>query len=302
VPRLASTTRSTGLLVILGVYALATAAAAGSLALAPPGLSLGWQLGAASFAGMSATFLCSLALDNSSAFDAYWSVAPMLTIPWLLAQTPAHGPRAWLVALLVEIWGARLTFNWIRQWHGLGHEDFRYVDLKAATGKAYWLVSYLGIHLFPALLVWAGSLALIPAIVPSAPDISPQPLGLLDLLGAVTTAAGTLIEATGDRQLRSFVTSPHEPGAICDRGLWSWSRHPNYLGEIMFWWGLALIALSAAPGEWRLLAGAIAITLLFNVVSIPMMEKRMAARRPGFAEHTRRVSRLLLWPPRGGTG
>ena len=292
-PRLTQAPRSVALLVIVGVYVVAVAAAVAAVAALPPGTSLAWQLGAASLAGTVATFACSVALDNSSAFDPYWSVAPMVTVPWLLALAQAPGPRAWLAALLVEAWGARLTYNWVRQWRGMGHEDFRYVDQRRTAGRAYWVVSFLGIHLFPAVLVWLGSLALLPAM------LSRAPLGPVDALGVAVTLGGTLVEATADRQLSDFVRSPHEPGAICTRGLWAWSRHPNYLGEMLFWWGLALLALGAEPGVWRHLGGALAISALFNLVSIPLMERRMAKRRPLFRAHQRRVSRVLPWPPRG---
>ncbi len=289
-PRLSTLTRRVALLVIAGVYAVALAAAALAVA-ALPAASLEWQLGAASLAGTVAVFACSVLLDNSSAFDPYWSVAPMATVPWLLARAPGVGARALLATAIVMLWGARLTWNWARQWRGMAHEDFRYVDLRAQTGRAYWVVSFLGIHFFPALLVWFGSLSLIPAITLRAP------LGWLDAVGAALALGATWLEALADSQLRAFRTSPHEPDAICDRGLWAWSRHPNYLGELLFWWGLWLLAFSADRGAlWRV-GGAVAITLLFNVVSIPLMEKRMEARRPAFAAHRRRVSRLLPWPP-----
>ncbi len=217
----------------------------------------------------------------------------MATVAWLVARTHHGDARAWLVALVVWAWGARLTWNWIRQWRGPEHEDFRYVDLRRQSGSAYWLVSLFGIHLFPAVLVWLGSFSIVVAMT------RPAALGALDIAGVVVAAGATLIEAVADRQLRAFVTSPREPGAICERGLWSWSRHPNYFGELMFWWGLFLLALGADRHALWCMAGPVAITLLFNVVSIPMMEKHLAGSRPGFSAHRKRVSRLLPRPPGG---
>lgn len=291
-PRLTHLSRSSAIAVMGAVYVVATLAAWLAVVASPAGTSEGVALGAASLAGTTAVFACSVLLDNSSAFDAYWSVAPMVTVPWLVARHGELGPRALLVTALVEIWGARLTWNWIRQWRGMDHEDFRYVDQRKKAGRAYWVVSFLGIHLFPAVLVYLGSLALLPALSSS------RPLGALDALGALVGFGGTLVEATADRQLREFVTSPHDPAEICTRGLWAWSRHPNYLGEMMLWWGLAFFALGAAPGELRWAGGALAITLLFNVVSIPLMERRMLRRRPQFRDHQRRVSRILPLPPK----
>jgi steroid 5-alpha reductase family enzyme len=293
VPRLASASRSAALVLVAAVYAVS----AGAAALAMHGLSsdveLVWRLGAASLAATLAVFAWSVALDNSSAFDPYWSVAPMATVAWLVARTHHGGARAWLVALLVWAWGARLTWNWIRQWRGPEHEDFRYVELRRQSGAAYWLVSLFGIHLFPAVLVWLGSFSIVAAMT------RPAALGALDLAGVVVAAGATLIEAVADRQLRAFVTSPREPGAICERGLWSWSRHPNYFGELMFWWGIFLLALGADRHALWCIVGPVAITLLFNVVSIPMMEKHLAASRPGFPAHRKRVSRLVPRPPGG---
>ena len=290
-PRLSSVPRPLALGIVALVYALALGAAALVLRGLPHDTGLIWQLGAASLAGTLAVFFCSVALDNSSAFDPYWSVAPIASVAWLLGKAPELAPRTWLVTLLVLAWGVRLTWNWIRQWRGFEHEDFRYVNLRRQTGGAYWLVSLLGIHLFPALLVWLGSLSIVVALT------HPAPLGALALVGAAVAAGATLIEAVADRQLRAFVTSPHDPGAICARGLWAWSRHPNYFGELMFWWGLYLLAPGAAPDAWWCAAGPVAITLLFNVVSVPMIEKHMAAKRPAFAAHRKRVSRLVPWPP-----
>jgi steroid 5-alpha reductase family enzyme len=288
---MASIPRPAALAVVAAVYALSLGTAALVLRGLPSDTGLFRQLGAASLAATVVVFSCSVALDNSSAFDPYWSVAPVASAAWLLAQAPRPGARAWLVIALVSAWGLRLTWNWIRQWRGAAHEDFRYVDLREKSGAAYWLVSLLGIHLFPALLVWLGSWSIVVAVT------RPAPLGAFDLAGAFVAGGATLIEAVADRQLRAFVTSPREPGAICERGVWSWSRHPNYFGELMFWWGLCLLSLGADRHALWCVAGPIAMTLLFNMISIPMMEKHLAASRPGFAAHRRRVSRLLPWPP-----
>lgn len=272
-------------------YAVALVAAAFTLRFFPAA-SWVWRLGASSLAATLAVFAASVVFDNSSLFDPYWSVAPIAAALWLVARAPHPSARTWIAVLLTSAWGLRLTWNWARGWRGLGQEDFRYVDLRAQSGRAYWLVSLSGIHLFPALLVWLGSWSLTVAIG------SRVPLGWLDAAGVALAVFAIALETIADRELRAFVTSPHDPGAICARGPWAWSRHPNYLGEISFWWGLALLALGADRSALGCLAGPVAITLLFNVVSIPLMEKHMTAKRPGYAAHCQRVSRLLLWPRR----
>jgi steroid 5-alpha reductase family enzyme len=235
----------------------------------------------------------SVALRNSSLYDPYWSVAPPVLGGAFLALEPT-GVR-WRVVLalgLTVLWGVRLTYSFFRGWPGLHHEDWRYRDLRDKTGRAYRLVSFLGIHLFPTLLTFAGSVALFGALSGEAP------LSLLDGLATLVTAVAILIEATADRQLSDHLRSAPAPGAILATGLWAYSRHPNYLGEILFWWGLALFALAADAPLVVSLGGASAITLLFLFVSIPMIERRMRARRPDWPAYAERVAVLVPILPR----
>src|SRR5262249_42945026 len=140
--------------------------------------------------------------------------------------------------------GARLTWNWVRGWSGLGHEDWRYVDLRGKTGAAYWLVSALGLHLMPTVTVLAGLLSLQPALGGTAP------LGPLDLVALLVTAGAVLLEGVADQQLRAFRLSSPAAGTILSTGVWRWSRHPNYVGEIGFWWGLFLFGLAGGGFVW----------------------------------------------------
>jgi steroid 5-alpha reductase family enzyme len=248
------------------------------------------DLALADVAATVIVFGFSVGLSNSSLYDPYWSVAPpLLGVGFVALEELSLTPRAMVALALTFVWGARLTYSFLRGWPGLSHEDWRYRDLRDETGPAYWLVSLLGIHLFPTALTFAGSLALFGAIATSAP------LSIVDAIAALVTVTAIAIEARADRELRDFVRSKPAPDAILDTGLWAYSRHPNYLGEILFWWGLALFSVAAgAPLYWAL-PGAIAITLLFVFVSIPMIERRMAKRRPGWAAHRRRVPALVPW-------
>lgn len=236
-------------------------------------------------------FAFSVAHDNSSFYDAYWSVAPPLIAAYFAYDATAS-PRFVLAVVLVTIWAARLTFNWWRRWDGLAHEDWRYVDLRAQTGRAYWLVSLLGLHGFPTVLVYFGCL---PLWVVANGD---APLGPIDVAAVVVTGGAILIEAIADQQLRAHVLGG-EADRILDRGLWRWSRHPNYFGELMFWWGIALFGFAAGSHAWFVYAGALGMTGLFVFVSVPMVEKRARERRgAAFAAYAARTSRLVPWPPR----
>lgn len=251
---------------------------------------------AADLAATVAVFVFSRALDNSSVYDPYWSVIPpavALAIPF---NTPSVAPsaRVWLVIALVSFWGARLTYNWARGWTGLDHEDWRYVDLRKKTGPLYWVVSLLGLHAFPTVTVFLGMLPLFVAL-----GTSSKPLGALDFVAAAVTLGFTLVEAIADEQLRAFRKENAEKGisgAIMDRGLWGYCRHPNYLGEIGFWWGVFLFGLAADTSAWWTGVGALWITVMFAFISIPMIDKRSVQRRPQYADHMKRLHGLIPNP------
>ena len=236
-----------------------------------------------------AVFGISRTLNNSSVYDAYWSVAPPVIAFGLFGVSDVgSSPRAWLASLLLTAWGARLTYNWWRGWTGMGHEDWRYVDLRKSMGRLYWLVSFAGLHLFPTLLVYAGCMALLPVMDPAA-----RGLGLLDLAATAVMLAAIVIEAVADQQLHEFVASKPQPDEVMTRGLWGRCRHPNYLGELSLWYGLALFGLAADPSAWWVGLGPLVMTALFVFISIPMIEKRMLRKRPGYADVIAHYPKLL---------
>jgi len=276
---------------IAGLVAVAKGWAAEALGWSPIGAAL-----AADVAATVAIFAFSFAYRNSSFYDAYWSVAPpAIALYFALRPTSesVDGLRVLVVFALVLAWAVRLTWNWARGWHGLGHEDWRYVRLQQQTGRAYWLVSFAGIHMMPTFWVFLGCLSLYPALA-----IGARPFGALDALATIVTAGSIWIEMRADRELLEFRRSGHPPQAILEKGLWAWSRHPNYFGEMGFWWGLWLFGLAAEPGWWWTIVGPLSITLMFRFVSLPMVETRMLERRPGYAAYTRTTPLVILRPPR----
>lgn len=240
-------------------------------------------------------FAFSVRFNNSSVYDPYWSVAPLpIAFYWALGANPgsANRIRQVVVLVFVTLWAARLTLNWALRWRGLGDEDWRYVDRRRKHGRVYWAVSFLGIHLMPTLLVFLGCLSLYSAVAQGS-----RALGPLDLLAVLLTGGAIWLETRADAELRRFRASA-EWGQVLTTGVWSWSRHPNYLGEVTFWWGLFLFGLAANPRAWWILAGPVAITALFVFVSIPMMEERMVARRPAYAAIKDRIPALVPRPGR----
>ncbi len=251
---------------------------------------------AADIAATLAIFAFSFAFGNSSFYDAYWSVAPPLVALWFVAAPGSEGvvARQGLALAGIGLWALRLTWNWARGFEGLHHEDWRYVDLRGKAGRAgYWFVSFFGLHGMPTLIVFLGLLPLWPALASGT-----RPLNWLDGVASAVTLAGVALEFFADNTLRRFRLSKPPAGAILERGLWAWSRNPNYLGEMLFWFGLALFSLSAAGFVWWAWLGAPAMVAMFLGTSIPMKEARMLARRPAYAERQRRVSLLIPRPPK----
>jgi steroid 5-alpha reductase family enzyme len=221
-------------------------------------------------------------------YDPYWSVAPIpIACYWTsVAPVGTFGLRQVLILALLVVWGTRLTANWALRWRGPADEDFRYAEIRAKTGRAYWPASFGGIHLMPTIWVFLG-------LVPIFSALSRPGFTLLDVAATLLTAFAIVIEALADRQLRQFLRSAHAPGAILDAGLWSTCRHPNYLGEVLFWWGLFVFGIAAHPGWAWSGIGPLSITLLFLLVSVPWMDRRMLSRHPAWAERMGKVPALI---------
>ena len=230
---------------------------------------------------------------NSSMYDAYWSVAPPLLMLWWWAEREpgADAGRFTLLALVMVLWAVRLTANWAWSWPGLHHEDWRYPLLRDKAGSAAVLADLFAIHLVPTIQVF---LALLPVYVATRPG---RDLGWLDVVALLVGLGSVALETVADLQMRRF-TSNARRGDVMDRGVWGWSRHPNYLGELGVWVSMALFGLAASPGDWWVVVGAVGIWAMLSFASIPMMEERSLARRPEYQQVVDRVARFLPRPPR----
>lgn len=239
-------------------------------------------------------FVFSRIHHNSSFYDAYWSVLPpLLAIYWWSESTPdVNEVRAWLVVAVVLVWAIRLTGNWIYAFPGLHHEDFRYAQLREGKGRWELLVDLFAIHVIPTLQVFLGMIPVYVAVTRTGRDV-----GWLDIVAVVVGVAAVALSFFADLQMYRFARTK-QPGDVMDRGLWSWSRHPNYFGEFSFWLSLALFGLATAPSDWWVVIGAAAMFALFEGASIPMMEERSLARRPGYQDVIDRVPKFVPRPPR----
>ncbi len=237
-------------------------------------------------------FIFSLLSDNSSFYDPYWSVAPVPIVSYLAFSQGVFSAREVIVIIVILIWATRLTWNWMRRWRGFSDEDWRYSDFRKKSGRWYWALSFLGFHLFPTVIVF---LALLPIF--SVFRKGANPLNIADLIALMVSAGAILIESIADRQLWDFKKQSGEKGRLLEKGLWSWSRHPNYFGEVLFWCGIFIFSAAAGALHLWLIAGPAIIIILFTFVSVPLADRRMKIDRPAYQERMKSVTSLVPLPP-----
>ncbi|NDZ96863.1 DUF1295 domain-containing protein [Streptomyces sp. SID6673] len=290
--------RTHGLVRITIAYVIAVAVAALWLMWGPATSALWLDTLIADLLATAVIFGFSRHYRNSSFYDAYWSVIPplMLVFWWWRGDLGVDDPRSWMLAIVVMVWAVRLTANWVTTFPGLHHEDWRYAMIRDNAGRWSWPADLFAIHVIPTLQVFVGMLPVYVAL--TRPSAGPS---WLVLVAFVIGLGAVLLESVADRQLRVFAEG-RRPGEVMDRGVWGWSRHPNYFGEFSFWLALALFGVAAAPADaWWLFAGAAIMLALFEGASIPMMEKRSLERRPGYQEVIDRVPRFVPRPPRAAS-
>ena len=238
------------------------------------------------------TFIFSLIFRNASVYDPYWSVQPIVIVLCFVYATHRITVINLIMLIAVLFWGIRLTANWAYTFHGLSYEDWRYRMLRERTGPFYPVINFLGIHMVPTLIVY---LCTLPAVFVVR---SGEAGNALSYVFIAVSFFAAILQGVADVQMHRF--RKRAEGGFIREGLWKYSRHPNYLGEILMWWGIGLSSVATLGGEWYLLAGALANTLLFLFVSIPMADKRQA-RKVGFAEY-KRATRMLLPIPKNMKG
>ncbi len=234
----------------------------------------------------------SLRLRDASIADVFWG-ANLSAVGLLSALLAPPSPRGAILAALSLAWGLRLTVHLARRWRAHGEEDRRYRAMREGWGERFGVASLFTVFLLQGALAWCVSLPLQAGAArgPSAP------LGLLDLAGVVIFAAGLAFEAVADAQLTRFRADPSSRGQVMDLGLWRYTRHPNYFGDAVAWWGMGLVA-AAAGAAWALLGPALMTFLLVRVSGVALLEKDIGARRPGYEDYVRRTSAFVPLPPR----
>lgn len=243
------------------------------------------SVGAAAF-----WWLVSLGTKDASVIDRWWGlgIALLCVLGWRLAGTT--GPRFY-VLFLVAAWGVRLSAHLYGRQQGRG-EDRRYAAMRERHGPAWWWRSLVFVFLLQGLLMFVVAAAgFVPLVRPAGPA-----LGWLDGIAVALATGGLVLEGVADAQLQLWRRAG-EPGGLLDRGLWRYSRHPNYFGEALFWWGIGVAA--AAHGAWWALVSPLVVTVLVTGISgLPLLEKGLRQRRPEYEAYRRRTSAFIPWPPR----
>lgn len=253
------------------------------------------RLFVADFVATVFVWLWGVIFRNSSVYDPYWSVAPPLMLTGYAIHCGAFSFPVLLMLVAVWCWAIRLTENWAYTFPNLNKQDWRYDMYKERFPRLWYIVNFTGINLMPTIVVF---LAMIPGfLLIGMSAASPLQANIWTWLGFFVCISAATLQLISDTQAHRF--RREHRGEVCTVGLWNRSRHPNYLGEILMWWGIYLLYLTIGLSEHSLgvvllpAVGALVNTCLFVFISIPMMEKRQLANKPGYADYRKKVRMLI---------
>jgi len=241
---------------------------------------------------MLSVWLLSLLLKNASIVDIFWGLGFVVVASVANFASNGYSDVGLIVAAMVSIWGLRLAvYLWWRN-HGKG-EDFRYVAMRKHYGVRFPLISLVTVFALQGVLMFVVS---IPVQLAQQP--SDESINVFSVIGVLVWFIGVMFEWVGDVQLARFKARPENSGKVMDKGLWRYTRHPNYFGDACAWWGIAIVALQSNTG-WLGLLGAGAMSfLLVRVSGVPMLEKTMHKRRPDYVAYQERTSGFIPRKPK----
>lgn len=230
---------------------------------------------------------------NVTIVDSLWGMGFVL-IAWLTwFQADGYWGRKLLIALLTTIWGQRLTIYLTWRNHGKG-EDPRYAQWRRASGESFWFTSLFKVFLLQALFLWVIALS----IQAGQDGNGPTGLVLTDIIGLSIWLAGFVFETVGDWQMAKFKSIEANRGRVMRHGLWKYTRHPNYFGECLIWWGLFIIAVSDPQNWWTVISPVAITVVLLKMTGIPLTEKLIVQKRPEYADYIQTTSAFIPWPPK----
>ena len=230
-----------------------------------------------------------LVFKTASVYDPYWSIQTFVIYLGLLIYFNNFNIFTVVPLVVVGLYSIRLTTNFIIGFHDLSYIDWRYKMLKEKSGVFYQLVNLFGICMFPTLVVYSAS-------IPLFKYSTLTEFSYLDFIGSGVILLGTILELISDIQMKVFIKNRTSRSEIINVGLWNYSRHPNYLGEISIWFGVALVLLVSNISYWYFIFGAIINLIMFLVISIPMEERHMKEYKPDMDKYIKSTSMLLILP------
>ncbi|MFW6284000.1 MAG: DUF1295 domain-containing protein [Desulfosalsimonas sp.] len=242
---------------------------------------------------MTAGWVIRLVRKNASVADIFWG-AGFVLVAWLtFFQADGFFQRKLILAIMVTVWGMRLFIHIAARSRGKG-EDPRYAAWRAQYGQRFWLVSLYKVFLVQAIFLWVIAISL------QYGQVAPQPARLtwLDGAGFLIWLTGLVIEAVADWQLRGFLSAPENRGRVMDQGLWRYSRHPNYFGETLVWWGIFVMVLSAPLGFLTIVSPLTITYTLLRLTGVTLMEETEFSDNPEYQAYIRRTNAFVPWFPR----
>ncbi len=237
--------------------------------------------------GTIITWFSGVLFNTASTYDPYWSVQTPVIYLCLLIKTSNFNAGTIIYFVFIMIWAIRLTGNFIKTFHDISYIDWRYAMIKEKSGKLYQLVNLIGICMVPTCIVYAGS---IPSLLYVLNNNS---FNALSIIGVLIMLLGPTLEYLADTTMHRFNDIKENRNLMCREGIWKYSRHPNYLGEMTFWYGLALYYILPNINQWYLISCAIIVTIMFLTISIPMADNNLKKLKPNYKEY-RKQTRMLL--------
>lgn len=241
---------------------------------------------------MSTTWVISIVIKNASIVDIVWGLG-FVVVAWV-SRVVGDGveARQWLLTVMVSLWGLRLAGY--LAWRNIGHgEDYRYKNMRKHWGSRFPIVSLVTVFGLQGTLMWIVSLPVQLGQADDTPDV-----GALAVVGALVYLVGLFFEVVGDAQLTRFKSDPANAGKVMDRGLWRYTRHPNYFGDACVWWGIAIVATETGSGAWGLVGAAVMTVFLRRVSGVTLLERSLKKRREGYEDYIARTSPFVPRPPK----
>jgi steroid 5-alpha reductase family enzyme len=241
---------------------------------------------------MVTTWIVSLIIKNASIVDIVWGAGFAIT-SWVLALTvDGDSGRQVLLAVMVGLWGMRLAVYLAKR--NIGHgEDWRYKAMRKKKGSKFGLISLVTVFGLQGVLMWTVSLPVILGNADDSPGVGP-----IAVMGIMVWIVGLMFEAVGDFQLARFKKDPTNATKVMDQGLWSLTRHPNYFGDALLWWGIGIVGAETGSGVFGLIGPVVMTFFLLKVSGVPMLERSLKKRREGYDEYVARTSGFIPRPPK----